>query len=1446
MNSDPSTNPTEPFNRPSVGKELLDELMALAIEEPDEHSIVQECIGGRFRILSELGRGGFGLVLLAEDELLKRQVAVKLVRGNLRMGKNPMRDDVSSLNEARAIAKLEHPGIVPIYDIAEAEAGGYCIIYQYVDGKTLRGFLNDHKPSFAETCSIMIALCETLNHAHGLGIVHRDVKPTNIMIGSDGRPMLLDFGLAKAEADVSPGGLAAGTPGYMSPEQARGEDHLVRGRSDIFSLGAVFYEMLCGRLAFDSRDVVKHLELVESGDVVEPRTVDHSVPRQLERICLKAMQSTIRLRYPLASDVAEDLQAWLALQGDGETATFVGGGGSAGDLTIRSGLGEIPVTGFETTAAPRIVPRGLRSFDDSDADFFLSLLAGPRDRFGLPESIRFWKKRIESKDEQAAFRVGVIYGPSGCGKSSLVRAGLLPRCGGHVDCLYYEARDSRNAQRLGRAVAAKFPQLPDQEASVVDLVRSLRRGAELPDDSKLLLVIDQAEQWLREVERADDPSDEHGLLNLLRQCDGARIQILLLVRDDFWQGVSRLFAQADVELDSNNSAMVELFDSRHSEKVLESFGRAYGCLPDDPSVGLSAAQKNFIKESVSSLEEGRRISPVRLALFAEMFRDRSWTVAELHRVGGVGGVAVTFLRESFDGAEVRGPQRTHQQAARRVLELLVPESGTVRGPARLESEMLAISGYEQRPKAFAKLMHVLDKDLRLITPVESTSGANGDSRPAWQITHDYMVSALREWLLARKKETVRGRAEFALQERACEWQERREARRLPGIWEWMRLRWYTKRGEWSPIEAQWMRTGMVHVRRWGIGVLALLAVLAGVIHVVRGREHGGELAQRVLTYSSGQVQSHVSTGGRWMKWARPKLELAAQESAETLPGLNARLALVSTHPAFAETLVEQMLDADAATFGAIRDALENVPDVSLEPISAVLAAEMGAEGRRFRAYAAMASFGGRAADMDRYHSKAANWLIGSMNEIAAWAALLRPVQAEIGDELTAIINVGSDHSESEQRAATVALTGLYRNSPEHLIGLLALFPSEAVPLVVNPLRSLPEAELRALFGRIEIPELIRNRQDSAPPTVLSDEDERTYVGYANGLLAEVALVRQDRLIGHLTREADRTLRTLLIVNNSRVGVSPDVLATLLLDESDPGVRQALLLMLCGHPVSQLSLSNQEKVLPWLPTAYVNDPDGGVHSSIAALSKRWSLDAELDALNKSLPRTSRPEPGKRWWITPTGIDMRIVTSDKGRQVAISATEVTISEYLKYSDAPKFREMEKEGDGMLPANRVDWKMAAQYCNRLSAAEGFGVEEWCYREGEELEVARGLKGYRLPSSLEFRDCTRPSGIGCWYLGSSVGNLDHYAWNSENSSLKPTPVAGLFPDELGLWDTLGNAMEWSHELRTSAKPTAEFLGYSYQYDRHFFTNPSGFWSGVENPRDDGGFRLARTIVPQ
>lgn len=217
-----------------------------------------------------------------------------------------------------------------------------------------------------------------------------------------------------------------------------------------------------------------------------------------------------------------------------------------------------------------IVPKGLRSFDANDAKFFLDLLPGARDEHGLPESIRFWKHRIEFQVD-VAFTVGVIYGPSGCGKSSFVKAGLLPRLTPNVLTLHVEATANDTEARLLNGLRKRCPWLP-ADLGIVETLTELRRGHSTAGGQKVLFVLDQFEQWLH-ARRGEENS---ALAQALRQCDGEHVQCIVLVRDDFWLALSRLMSDLHIELlQGQNTALVDLFDLLHARNVLTAFGQAF-------------------------------------------------------------------------------------------------------------------------------------------------------------------------------------------------------------------------------------------------------------------------------------------------------------------------------------------------------------------------------------------------------------------------------------------------------------------------------------------------------------------------------------------------------------------------------------------------------------------------------------------------------------------------------------------------------------------------------------------------------------------------------------------------------------------------------------------------------------------------------------------------------
>jgi serine/threonine protein kinase len=263
-----------------------------------------------------LGEGAFGRVYLARDEELHRRVAIKL----------PLSDRIGSpqeieayLSEARTLAGLDHPNIVPVYDVGRTEDGGCFIVSKFIEGRDLAAMIRDTRPSFAEAADLVAVVAEALHYAHLKGLVHRDVKPGNILIDSSGVPYVADFGLALREADSGKAARFAGTPAYMSPEQAAGHGHWVDGRSDVFSLGVVFYELLTGRRPFRADICDELLQKIAAVDARPPRQLDDTIPTELERICLKALARHAPDRYTTAKDFADDLRGFLTSGAPGPT-----------------------------------------------------------------------------------------------------------------------------------------------------------------------------------------------------------------------------------------------------------------------------------------------------------------------------------------------------------------------------------------------------------------------------------------------------------------------------------------------------------------------------------------------------------------------------------------------------------------------------------------------------------------------------------------------------------------------------------------------------------------------------------------------------------------------------------------------------------------------------------------------------------------------------------------------------------------------------------------------------------------------------------------------------------------------------------------------------------------------------------------------------------------------
>ena len=264
---------------------------------------------GRYAVRRSLGAGGFGEVFLGHDTVLDRPVAIKMLRpgSTLLLGEGD-----PALQEARTLAHLHHPGIVAIHDVG-VHAGQMYVVSDYLDGPDLGRWLRHNRPAWPEAVRIVAAVAGALGHAHARLIIHRDVKPANIILTAGVAPVLVDFGLALGEEQAGGGekGLVSGTLGYMSPEQAEGTAHRIDGRTDVYSLGVVLYEMLTGRVPFRATTIEELIRQVRDDEPQPPRQLVRDIPAELERVCLRRWRSASRIRYTTAGDFAEDLQRVL-------------------------------------------------------------------------------------------------------------------------------------------------------------------------------------------------------------------------------------------------------------------------------------------------------------------------------------------------------------------------------------------------------------------------------------------------------------------------------------------------------------------------------------------------------------------------------------------------------------------------------------------------------------------------------------------------------------------------------------------------------------------------------------------------------------------------------------------------------------------------------------------------------------------------------------------------------------------------------------------------------------------------------------------------------------------------------------------------------------------------------------------------------------------------------
>ena len=357
-----------------------------------------------------------------------------------------------------------------------------------------------------------------------------------------------------------------------------------------------------------------------------------------------------------------------------------------------------------------------------------------------------------------------------------------------------------------------------------------------------------------------------------------------MVRDDFWMAATRFMSDLEIDLvRSENIAARRSLRPAHARKVLTAFGRPTG-LAREAVASWTREQESFLDQAVAGLAQDGKVISVRLALFAEMVKGKPWTPATLREVGGTEGVGVTFLEETFSSPQANPKHRLHQKAAQAVLKALLPETrhrhqgpdavggGAARGLGlRRPAPRLRRPDPHPRPRAapdHADRPRGLDRRGRI------RPGPDGERY--YQLTHDYLVHSLRDWLTRKQRETRRGRAELRLAERAALWNAKPENRHLPSVLEWANIRLLTRRKDWTEPQRRMMRrAGRVHgLRGLGLAILIALVTWGGIEGY--GTLRAAALVESLKTANTTDVPASIEQLRSYRRWAgRPLAGLLA-------------------------------------------------------------------------------------------------------------------------------------------------------------------------------------------------------------------------------------------------------------------------------------------------------------------------------------------------------------------------------------------------------------------------------------------------------------------------------------------------------------------------------------------------------------------------------------------
>ena len=688
-----------------------------------------------------IGTGGFGAVYRAYQPVIGREVAIKIILPHY--ANHP--DFIRRFEvEAQVIARLEHPHIIPLYDYWRDPDGAY-LVMRYLRGGSLRTRLDEGPLDLLESSSILDQVAGALAVAHRQGVVHRDLKPDNILFDESGNAYLTDFGIAKDlgnSASVTQGDMVIGSPAYLSPEQVRGE--IVTPQSDIYALGVVLYEMVVGEHPFPSAHATSLL-LLHLNEPLPPLNERRmGIPEGMEAVIQRATAKDPRSRY---SDT-------LALASSFRQAVLLGAGSDL-DTEMRARLAS-ELNARETMMLQGVDVenpyKGLRAFEEADAADF----------FGREALVDRLLARLRGEGQRGARFVAVV-GPSGSGKSSVVKAGVIPRM--RRDTLpgssrWFIVEMVPGAHPLEELEAALLRIAVNPPPSLLEQLKEDRRGLVraakrvlMDDRSELFLLVDQFEELFTITQNRAEVAHFLDILTEAVTDPQCPLRAVVTLRADFYD--KPLLFRSFGDLLRRSTEVVLPMTAGDLERAITGPAERVGV----------RLEPGLARQIMADVSEQPGALPLMEYALTELFERRSGALLTLeayHAIGGALGALARRAEELYNGLDQLGQEMARQLFLRLVRVGTGSAEDTRR---RVPLAELTPIGDEIDPLAMERVIDVFGEGRLLTFDNDPATRA-----PVLVVAHDALIrewGRLRDWLEASREDLLMQRR---LETAAGEWQ----------------------------------------------------------------------------------------------------------------------------------------------------------------------------------------------------------------------------------------------------------------------------------------------------------------------------------------------------------------------------------------------------------------------------------------------------------------------------------------------------------------------------------------------------------------------------------------------------------------------------------------------------------------------------------------------------